>query len=120
MDFQILIKGKTITIIPSDQNRSYYWNFNNQMLMYDNFNWAFGWYLSLVDMYEHYGFMENLLSKGTVVYDAERDSFNEGEICTVVAAAYEGGEITSPYTEFDFMYQRGELHPLQSEGGPDN
>ena len=120
MDFQIVIRGTAITVIPSDQNRTYYWEYDNQDLMYDNFNWPFGWYLSIVDMYEHYGFMDNLLSKGTVVYDADRDSFDEGEICTIVAAAYEDGEITSPYTEFDFIYQRGELHPIQSEGGPDN
>lgn len=120
LDFQFEIRGRNITVIPSDQDRSYYWEYDNLTLMYDNFNWAFGWYLNVVDMYEHYGFMENLLSKGTEVYDASRDSFDEGEICTIVAAAYEDGEITSPYTEFDFIYQRGELHPIQSEGGPDN
>ena len=122
LDFEFIFRGMTITVIPSDQSRSYYWEYNNQKLMIDNFNWPFGWYLSLVDMYEHYGFMENLLSKGTDVYDAERDSFDEGEICTVIAAAYEGGEITSDYKEFDFIYQNRGLHPYVSEesDGADN
>ena len=114
LDFRFDIRGKTITVIPSDQNRSYYWEYDNLTLMYDNFNWAFGWYLNVVDMYEHYGFMENLLSKGTEVYDASRDSFDEGEICTIVAAAYEDGEITSEYKEFDFICEKGQLFPYAS------
>ena len=112
MDFQFVYDGKVITVIPSDQDRTYYWEYDNQAFIYDNFNWAYGWYYGLIDMYEQYGFMDHLTSRGTDVYDAGRDSFLEGEICTVVAAAYEDGETTSEAVEQTFICRNGRLEPL--------
>lgn len=115
LDIAFSFEGKTITVVPSDQNRTYYWEYDNEQVIYDNFNWPFGWYYSIMDMYEQYGFMNNLLSKGTEVYDAGRDHFEEGEVCVIVAAAYEDGEITSDYVEVSFIYQNGSLAPYGQE-----
>ena len=115
MDFQFLFDGKTITVIPSDPDRTYYWEYDNQEFIYDNFNWPYGWYYGLIDMYEQYGFMDHLTSRGTDVYDAGRDSFLEGEVCTLVAAAYEDGEITSETVGQTFVCRNGRLEPLGNE-----
>jgi hypothetical protein len=116
MKFDFFFEGKTVTVVPSDPARTYYWEYNNLRLMYDNFNWSYGWYYSLVDMYEQYGFMGNLLSKGKVVYDASRDHFEEGEVYSAIAAAYEGGEQTSDYVECLFKYENGKLVFIGYEG----
>jgi hypothetical protein len=115
LEFQFLFEGKTITIIPSDPNRSYYWAFDSQQVMYDNYLWPFGWFYSLVDMYEQYDFMDNLTTRGKVVYNAGRDSFKEGEMYSVLAVAYEDGEMTSGYVEASFKYLNGVLTAEEEE-----
>lgn len=112
LEFEFRLQGETITIIPSDRDRTYFWDYDTQKQMYDNYFWPFGWYYTLIDMYEQYGFMENLLSKGTEVYDASGDHFEENEICSLIACAYEEGELTSDYVEVVFIYRNGSLVPL--------
>lgn len=112
LDFRFQFQGRTITVVPSDPQRPYFWDFDNQLQMYNNYMWPYGWYYALIDMYEQYGFMEHLLSVGTDVYDASGDHFEEGEICTLIACAYEDGELTSEYTEVDFIFRDEQLQLL--------
>ena len=115
LDFEFVYEGKTITVIPSDPDRTYFWQYDSQRAMYDNYIWPFGWFSSLVDMYEQYAFMDHLTSKGTVVYDAGRDNIKEGEILSVLAVAYEDGEMTSEYVEDSFQYRDGRFVHLSEE-----
>lgn len=118
LDFQFRFEGKRITVVPSDSNRPYYWAFDTQQAMYDNYLWPYGWLYSLIDMYEQYDFMDLLTSRGSVVYDAGRDSLKEGELYSVLAVAYENGEMTSDYVEKSFRYENGQFLPLSSGEEP--
>jgi len=112
VDFTFQVEGCELIIIPSDSECTYYWDFESEDRIFDDYLSPYSYLFYVVDMYEDYGFMGNVLSKGTVRHDMARDHLIEGAYYNAVAAAYdtEQGELCSEYRIFEFVYKDGTLH----------
>ena len=109
LDFTFQVQGEKLTIIPSDPSRTYYWDYDLQTRIYDNYMSPFAFYYSLLDMFDEYGFMQEVYSKGTEVYDFASDRLVDSEVYILVASACEDEEITSQVTQLTFLYKNNEL-----------
>ena len=112
VDFTFQVDGSELIIIPSDSECTYYWDFESEDRIFDDYLSPYSYLFYVVDMYEDYGFMGNVLSKGPVRHDMAREHLNDDTYYNVVAAAYdaEQGEICSEYRIFEFVYKDGTLH----------
>lgn len=64
----------------------YYWDYDRESRVYDNYNWPYGYFYSLVDMYDQYGFVDKVYSQGPEDYDFSGDWLKDGEITSRVSA----------------------------------
>ena len=115
MHFSFEVQGDKMTITPDDPERTYYWDYDLQSRIYDNYMSPFAFYYSLLDMFDEYGFMKEVYSKGVEVYDFEPDRLIEGELYVLMASACEDEEITSQVTELTFVCQNGKITILSKE-----
>ena len=105
-----------VTITPSDPERTYYWDFERDSRIYSDFMSPFGYFYSVLDMYDDYGFIDNILVKGEIVYNFNRDAIREGETYTLTAASCSGGEIDSELTMVRFSCKGNSLYMLNDNG----
>ena len=115
MSFSFQVQGQALTIVPSDPSRTYYWDYDLQSRIYDNYMSPFSFYYSLLDMFDEYGFMKEVYSKGTEVYDFASDRLIESEVYVLVASACEDEEITSQVTKLTFVCKNNELSILSQD-----
>lgn len=108
--FSFQAEGTRLLITPSNPDCTYYWDYENAERIFDDYMSPYSYFYSVVDMYEDYGFMKNMLSQGPVEYDFANDPLKENDSYYVVAAAYDGEEINSSYTVAGFVFQDGSIH----------
>lgn len=107
-----------VTITPSDSEATYYWDFERSDRIYDSYLSPYLYFYSLLDMYEDYGFINNILYKGVTRYDFGRDGIKEGVNYVLIAAACSNGEIASGVTEAEFS-RKGESLYVIYQKNPD-
>ena len=69
----------------------------------------YGYFYSLVDMYDQYGFVDKVYSQGPEDYDFSGDWLKDGENYLLTAGACEDGEITSRVSALTLLYKDGKL-----------
>ncbi len=108
MDFDVVIDGDKLSIIPSDNNITYYWDYELKSKVYDDFLNPYFYFYSLLDLYEDYDFMDHLLSKGPDEWVFSRDdvAIKEGAEYVLCIATYMNGEICSDVLEMEFTYNK--------------
>lgn len=115
VDFSFSAEGNRLLVTPSDDECTYYWDFESEERIYDDYMSPEGYFYGVVDMYEDYGFMGNVLLRGPAQYDLSKTQLREGETYLVIAAAYDmqQEEITSRCIVSEFTYQGGQLRMLE-------
>lgn len=108
LTFDVRFGPDRVTITPSDPSAPYYWDYDSQEVIENKYFTPGIFFYSIVDLYEDYDFMPNMISRGTETYVfSEQDkSLEEGETCVLVLAGYAGGEINSDRTEYQFVYHK--------------
>ena len=111
VDFSFSIKSGKLTITPSGNDFSYYWDYESEARIYDDYLSPSNYLYSVIDMYEDFGFMNNVLSKGVTEFDLLQAPMTEGTYYLVTIAAYDPaqGEIISDYKVFEFRYENGQI-----------
>lgn len=111
VDFSFSIKSGKLTITPSGNDFSYYWDYESETRIYDDYLSPSNYLYSVIDMYEDFGFMNNVLSKGVTEFDLLEGPMIDGTNYIVVVAAYDPaqGEINSDYKVFEFHYKNGQI-----------
>lgn len=110
IQFDIQFGADKITITPSNDD-IYYWDYENTDLIKEEFIDPEFYYTDLVHMYETYGFMSSMTSRGYEEYIFSEDplaNVEEGEKCTFVIAAYNNDEINSDLITIEFVYHKDE------------
>lgn len=114
LSFTFQTKGEVMTITPSDPDCIYYWDYDTGERIYDDYNGAEGFFSHLIDMFDEYGFVEEVYSKGPEEYDFSADRLRVGKEYLIVAGACKDGEVVSDVTVASFMYVKGkiEINPV--------
>ncbi len=107
------VKGNTLTVTPPDNDRTYYWDFETAERIFDDYLSPNLYFYFVVDMYETYGFMKNVVCKGPQQRQIPLGSLKEDEVFYAVGAAYDTRTeaISSEYTTYSFQYKDGSLQP---------
>lgn len=114
LNFDIDFEGEVLTITPSDNNLTYFWQFIESDLIYDDYGTATYYLYSLAGMYLEYGFMEMLYSQGPVEWDfAMENNMKDGTEYSLIISGCEEGELTTPTTIAKFRYHPGHIEILE-------
>ena len=97
LSFTIHPDENGFTIIPSDPERTWFWEYESNEKVDDVFGGAYYFYYSVLDMYEEYDFLDNLLYKGPsgLVLPALESSIHEDVEYIMAMSGCSGGEIDS-------------------------
>ena len=109
LSFTFQTQGDVMTITPSDPDCLYYWDYDSSERIYDDYNGPGGFFYHLLDMFDEYGFMDEVYSKGPEQYDFGKDNLRVGKEYIIVAAACDDGEKTSKLQVLSFIYVRGKI-----------
>ncbi len=114
LNFDLSFDGDVLTIVPSDDHLTYFWDYENEDIVKETYFFPNNFTYSLVGMYQEYGFLDSELSKGTDTWDftAQDNTLNEGERCILVIAGCEDGEFTTDVKALLFRYQKGNIEVL--------
>lgn len=109
LDFQVDVQGDVLTITPSDNDVTYYWDYESDDYFWGDMASSVYYYLYMVtDMYEEYGFMDQMVSKGpeTYVFSANDKGMVEGETIILSAVAYVNHELADDPKMWSFEYHK--------------
>lgn len=108
LTFDVQFAADRITITPSDPSVTYYWDYENLEVIEREYITPSNFFYSIVDLYEDYDFMPNMISQGaeTYVFSQNDKSMQEGETCMLVLAGYANGEVNSASTIYEFVYHK--------------
>lgn len=110
LHFQLTFDGDVLHIHPSDPAAPYYWEYEEVEIVDNEYNSPIVYYHTIVDMYEQYGFMDSLVSRGDNdwVFPLDDKSLPAGKECYLILASYRDGEINSDETIVKFIWSPGE------------
>lgn len=110
LDFEVVFHPDAVEIIPSNDQLTYYWDYEETEIIKDKYYLPEYFFYDLVDVYEEYDFIDNMLDIGPAEWVFSRDdkAIEEGERYTLVIAGYGKGEINSGYTIVDFIYHKND------------
>ena len=112
--FEVNFEGELLTITPSDNNLTYFWQFKESDQIYDDYGTATYYLYSVAGMYQEYGFMEMLYSQGSVEWDfAMENNMHDGTEYLLIISGCEEGELTTPTTIAKFRYHPGHIEILE-------
>ncbi len=108
LTFDVQFSPDRINITPSDPSATYYWDYDSREEIESKYITPEIFFYSVVDLYEDYAFMPNMISQGTepYVFSQQDKSMVEGEEYILILAGYSNGEINSAYTEYQFVYHK--------------
>ena len=108
LTFSVQFDADEVTITPSQPDATYYWDYDSRDLIEDKYFTPSVFFYSVVDLYEDYDFMPNMVSKGedTYVFSVNDKDMKEGEECLLVVAGYAGGEINTTPDIYEFVYHK--------------
>ena len=109
LSFTFQTKGEVMTITPSDPDCLYYWDYDPSERIYDNYNGPEGFFYHLIDMFDEYGFMDEVYSRGAEKYDFSEDKLRAGKEYIIVAGSCKDGEMTSKVQIMSFIYVKGKI-----------
>lgn len=109
--FTIHPEENGFTIIPSDPERTWFWDFETDEKIRDVFSDAYFFYYSVLDLYEEYDFLENLLYKGPsgLTLPAITSDLPDGVQYTLAMSGCAGGEINSDVYYAKFTIKSGKI-----------
>jgi hypothetical protein len=114
LQFQVDAEGDLMTITPSDDNITYFWQYEEDDLIYSNYGGATSYLYSIAGMYQEYGFMDWSYYSGPTVIDFSLESdMQDGVLYTLVICGCEEGEFTTISTIVKFRYQPGNIEVLE-------
>ena len=118
LTFTIRPHGSGFTITPSDLTRTWFWEYETEERIFYAYGSPYSFYYEIMNMYEEYNFLENMLSRGEDDWDFERgddNSIKEGVRYTLVAAGCEDGDFTSDLHFASFEYKDGVVTFYENE-----
>lgn len=96
LTFDVQMVGNTIQVTPSDHTLTYFWDYEDNDVIEDDYYFPQDYLYKLVEMYDEYGFMDSMLSRGPDQWDFAEDKWiSPGEECTLVIAGCEDAEFTT-------------------------
>lgn len=103
--------GDSFTIIPSDPEVDWFWEYETEERIDDVYGAAFFFFYNIIDMYDEYDFLSHLLCKGPEEWRFPEDdpSIREGENYILTIATITNGEISSDVSYAEFNFQDGRL-----------
>ena len=107
----VKIDGDVLTIIPSDPEQEYIWDYESAIyLESDPLIAMYNYLYDLTDMYEQYGFADQMLSKGTETYVFSKDNTRmvKGMTYYIAIAPYANHEIAAIPQIWSFEYLAGQ------------
>lgn len=118
LHFQVDFEGVVMTVTPSDNDLTYFGQFEESELIYNNYGSASGYLYAMAGMYQEYGFIEYSYFSGPTVVDFSTErNLVDGSEYTAVICGCEDGEFTTPPTIVKFRYHPGNIEMLEiSEG----
>ena len=108
LTFDISFEADVVTIVPSDDNLTYFWDYEDAKIIQNAYCIPYLYAYQLVSMYEEYGFMESELSKGrdTWNFTLQDKTMTEGEECIMIIAGCEDAEFTTDIRAIQFRYSK--------------
>ncbi len=114
LHFQVDFVGDELHITPSDDNLSYFWDYDETEIIFDIYRSAFNYLYTLAGMYQEYGFMEYYYYQGPCVWHlSNEDNITDGTEYTLVIAGCEEGEFTTETTIVKFRYHPDHVEVLE-------
>lgn len=116
LHFQVDFVFDELHITPSDDNLTYFWDYDETALINDTYDNAPLYLYTLSGMYQEYGFMDFYYYNGPCVwYLSLEDNISDGTEYTLVIAGCEEGELTTATTIVKFIYHPGNIEMLSIE-----
>ena len=117
MQFHIRCSGNKFTIIPSDMQRTWFWEYESEDKLRDVYGSPYFFYYSIIDMYLQYDFLQNLLEVGEAEWVLPQDdrSIKTNITYTMAVSGCADGEITSDVYYADFVYHQGMVQFIYSD-----
>lgn len=114
LSFEVNFAGEVMTITPSDDNLTYFWQFIENDQLYDDYGTATYYLYSVAGMYLEYGFMEMSYSQGPINWDFQlENNMKDGTEYSIIICGCEEGEFTTPTTIVKFRYHPGQIEILE-------
>lgn len=114
LSFEVNFEGELLTITPSNNNLTYFWQFKESDQIYNDYGTATYYLYSVAGMYLEYGFMEMLYSHGSVEWNfAMENNMHDGTEYSLIISGCEEGELTTPATVVKFLYHPGHIEILE-------
>jgi hypothetical protein len=112
MSFEILAQGDRFTIVPSDMERTWFWEYETADKIEEIYGNPYFFYYEIIDMYEQYDFLDNLLCQGVKrwILPSDDPSIKEDVSYTMsLSGCGWDGEITSDVYYVDFIWHQGRV-----------
>lgn len=114
LHFEFQVEGDELTIIPSSNEYTYYWDYEETAVIDANYGFPLSYLENTITMFDEYGFLENMYSKGPETWDFALDkTMRPGEEDTLLVCGCENGDITSGHVEVYFRYNPGKVEILE-------
>ena len=114
LHFQVYFVGDELHITPSDDNLTYFWDYDETEMIYDVHRSASNYLYTLAGMYQEYGFMEYYYYQGPCTWRLSLDdNISDGTEYTLVIAGCEEGEFTTVPTIVKFRYHPDHIDVLE-------
>ena len=109
LTFTVRNMGDGFIIIPDDPERIWFWEYEEESKITDVYGSPYFFYYDIIDMYDEYDFLENLLCRGEARWQFSRDdrSVRPGVKYTMALSAVTDGEISSDVLYMDFIDESG-------------
>lgn len=120
LHFQVNFQGETMTITPSDDQLTYFWDYEESELINDNYGNASRYLYKVAGMYQEYGFVDFAIFSGPTIWDFSVENNMEDDTeYTLVICGCEEGEFTTVSTVVRFKYHPGNIEILDFFEGYD-
>lgn len=120
LHFQVSFEGDELLIIPSDDNLTYFWEYDETEMIYNVYRGFYNYLYTLAGMYQEYGFMDYYYFDGPCHwYLSLEDNISDGTEYTLVIAGCENGEFTTATTIVRFIYHPDNIEVLEITEGYD-
>lgn len=116
LHFQVSFEGDWLTITPSDNNLSYFGQYEESALIYNHYGGATSYLYAIAGLYQEYGFMDWNYLYGITDYNlTTENNMEDGTEYTLVLSGCEEGELTSTSTIVKFIFHPGNVEVLSVE-----
>ena len=111
LQFTIYCMGDELHIEPSDNEHSWFWEYERNDRIEEVYGDAYTFFYHIIDMYQSYDFLDNLLCRGAEDWVFSRDdpSLRDGCDYTLAIAGCEDGELTTDVYFATFSAQKGRI-----------